>query len=67
MGRPDPLEFSKDSEIFHHEEFHPHEHLPGWSIIHFSMFKALEGQGGSLYADADADVRRDSSLRKIWG
>ncbi len=33
MGGPDPLVFSEDGEIFHHEELHPHEHLPGRSII----------------------------------
>ena len=67
MGGPDPLIFSEDSEIFHHEELHPHEHLPGRGIIHLSIRNDLEGQNGSLRADAKADVGRDSPLRKVWG
>ena len=67
MGRPDPLEFSKDSEIFHHEKLHPHERLSSRSIIHFSIWNDLERRDGSLGADTDADVWRDSPLRKIRG
>ena len=67
MGGPDPLVLSEDSEISHHEELHPHEHLPSRSITHFSIRNDLEGQDGSLCATTNADVWRDSSLRKIRG
>ena len=67
VGGPDPLVFSEDSEIFHHKEIHPHEYLPSRSITHFSIRNDLEGQGGSLCANTNADVRRDSFLREIWG
>ena len=67
MGGPDPLVLSEDREIFHHKEFHSHEHLPSRSIIYFSIRNDLERQDGSLCADTNADVGRDSSLRKIWG
>ena len=66
MGGPDPLILSEDSEIFYHEELHPHEHLPGRSITHFSIWNDLEGHDSSLCTGANADVGRDSSLRKIW-
>jgi hypothetical protein len=67
MGGPDPLVFSEDSQISHHEEFHPRKHLPGRSLTHFSIRNDLEGHDGSLYANNNTDVWRDSSLRKIWG
>jgi len=53
MGGPDPLVLSEDREIFHHEEFHAHEHLPGRSIIYFSIRNDLKGQDGSLCADTN--------------
>jgi hypothetical protein len=43
MGGPDPLVLSEEREIFHHEEFHAHEHLPSRSIIYFSIRNSLEG------------------------
>ena len=67
MGGPDPLVLSEDSKIPHYEELHPYKYLPSRSITHFSMFKDLERQDGSLYATTNADVWRDSSLRKVRG
>ena len=67
MGGPDPLRFSEEREISGYEDFHPHEHQPGRGIIHFSMRDELEGPNGSLCADTNADVRRNSSLRKTRG
>ncbi len=43
MGGPDPLVLSEEREIFHHEEFHAHEHLPSGRIIYFSIRNSLEG------------------------
>ena len=53
MGGPDPLVLSEDREIFHHEEFHAHEHLPGRSKIYFPIRSGLEGQDGSLCDDTN--------------
>ncbi len=66
MGGPDPLVLSEDSEISHYEELHPYQYLPSRSITHFSMFKDLERQDGSLYATTNADVWRDSSKVLIF-
>ncbi len=66
VGGSDPLVLSEDRNISHHEEFHSHEHLHSRSIIYFSIRNGLEGQDGSLCAHTNADVGRDSSLRKIW-
>jgi len=64
MGGPDPLVLSEDSEISHHEELHPHEHLPSRSITHFSMRNDLGGQDGSLCATTKAKILTLKSLTK---
>jgi len=67
MGGPDPFRFFEESDISGYEDFYPHEHLPSRGIIHFSMRDELEGYNGSLCADTNADVGRNSSLRKTRG
>ena len=67
MGGPDPLVLSEDSKISHYEELHPYKYLPSRSIVHFSIRNDLEGQDGSLCADASSNIWRDPSLRKVRG
>jgi hypothetical protein len=64
MGGPDPLVLSEDSKISHYEELHPYKYLPSRSITHFSMFKDLERQDGSLCATTKAKVLTLKSLTK---
>jgi hypothetical protein len=67
VGEPDSLVLSEDRGIPKYEEFHPHKYLPSRSIIHLLIRNNLKGQDSSLYAETDADIGRNSSLRKIRG